>query len=178
MGAAEPPETIDVAIGQLAQMLFDVPDDPTPGQDLLDEVRMDFSVESLQELDDYLERVRRRFLSQPEKWVVIMRAGAYLGEVIRQQSGTKHYHWYDDQSAGRLDRRLRSRSTKDVGLVAILWDGAGTVVLPLRRVERFLQHGRAFETRSFASSLIAGEPPEREPASEVLRTASRDIRRR
>jgi hypothetical protein len=64
------PELQDQALGELGQMFASpelVADDPTPGSELLDASRLDFTVESLGFVDDYLDQMRQRQLVEGEE---------------------------------------------------------------------------------------------------------------
>ena len=56
------PKFEDDAFVDLARMFLRFPQDPTPGNELLDASRFDLSVESLGAMDEHLERMRLRDL--------------------------------------------------------------------------------------------------------------------
>jgi hypothetical protein len=135
-------------------MLFALPEDPTPGLELLDPSKLDYSVNSLAHLDDYLDILRDRDLTERDAAVVVMRAGAYVGEVIRRSSG-RTYHWLDYEEAVKVDRRIGEMGGKSFSLVAILWDGRKGFVFPLAKVVKFVENGREDSTEFFAQAIIA-----------------------
>ena len=94
------PELQDQALSELGQMFASpelVADDPTPGSELLDTARLDFSIESLGFVDDYLEQMRSRQLEEggEDYCKLVLRCGAYVGEVILRNASGKTYHWLD-----------------------------------------------------------------------------------
>ena len=131
-------------------------DDPTPGLELLDVSRLDYSLKSLAHLDDYLEVLRDRELTEREAAVVVMRAGAYVGEVIRR-AARRTYHWLDYEEAIKVDRRIAEIGGKSFSLVAVLWDGGKGFVFPLAKVVKFVQNGREDSTEFFAKAIIAAD---------------------
>ena len=61
------PELQDQALSELGQMFASpdlVADDPTPGSELLDPSRLDFTVESLGFVYNYLDEMRKRKLDE------------------------------------------------------------------------------------------------------------------
>ena len=89
-----------------------------------------------------------------------LRAGAYVGEVIRRRSAPpKAWHWVDYDEAVRLDPRLSSLG-KGLGTIAILWDGQDGFCFPLGKVGKYLENGAEDSVKLFAQMMIAG-PPER-----------------
>src|SRR5579864_4657969 len=79
------PKIQDQALSELSQMFsMDLAEDSTPGRELLDASRLDYSVESLGLVDDYLDEMRKRKLEDQAYMKVVLRCGAYVGEVIRR----------------------------------------------------------------------------------------------
>src|SRR3979411_2965554 len=98
------PKLQDQALSELAQM-FNSPDlisdDPTPGIEFLDTSRLDFTVESLGVVDDYLDGMRDEKLEEEAYGKLVLRCGAYVGEVILRNAKGKIYHWLDYDGALR-----------------------------------------------------------------------------
>jgi hypothetical protein len=71
--------------------------------------RLDGSVESLHEVDRYLDYLHQnRDRIQHEEWrITLLRAGAYLGEVIRHAAPDGEFRWvdYNDYMAEHPDLR-------------------------------------------------------------------------
>jgi hypothetical protein len=153
--ASGQPKHQDVAIRELSEMLVALPEDPTPGRELLDASRLDYSIESLAHLDDYLDVMRTRELSSRDSAVVVMRSGAYVGEVIRRNSLHRTYHWLDYEDAVRIDDLVGQLGDKNVGVVAVLWAGGKVFVFPLGKVLKFLENGREDSTQFFAAAIVA-----------------------
>src|SRR5687768_17650460 len=80
------PKPQDEALEDLAQMFLDDPQDPTPGSQLLERSRFDFSIESLGAMDEHLERMRERAMEGEDLLKFVLRAGAYVGEVVRRHT--------------------------------------------------------------------------------------------
>src|SRR5687768_1444332 len=114
------PKPQDEALEDLAQMFLDDPQDPTPGSELLERSRFDFSIESLGAMDEHLERMRERAMEGEDLLKFVLRAGAYVGEVVRRHTPPpREWHWLDFDDAARLDRRLKSLG-KGIGTIAVL----------------------------------------------------------
>src|SRR5262245_35441546 len=128
------PELQDQALSELGQMFASpelVADDPTPGSELLDASRLDFTVESLAFVDDYPEQVRGRQLVEGEEdyCKVVLRCGAYVGEVILRNAKDKTYHWLDYQGALKINKIIADFG-ESLGGAAILWDSATGLTFP------------------------------------------------
>ena len=103
------PKVQDEALADLAQMFLSNPEDPTPGSESLDAARCDCSLESLRVVDAHLEAVRARRLEGPAMMKLVLRCGAYVGEVVRRRAATgKPWHWITYDEAVTLDARLTS----------------------------------------------------------------------
>jgi hypothetical protein len=156
------PKLSDEALRDLSKMLTSCPDDPTPGVEVLDASRLDFSIESLALMDDYLDVMRSRKLTQRDNMVLVLRCGAYVGEVVRQNSSERDFHWLDYDEAVRFDSQIATLGGKSLGLMAILWSGEQRFSFPLAKVMKFLENGREDSTEFFAQVMLAkGFPPSR-----------------
>jgi len=147
----------DEALADLSRMFLSDAEDPTPGVELLDASRFDFSLGSLAAMDEHLERMRARGLEGQDLLRFVLRAGAYVGEVIRRHTPPpRQWHWLDYQGAVALDPRLKSLGN-GIGTAAVLWDGQDGFTFPLAKVGKYLQNGPEDSVRFFAQVIIAGE---------------------
>ncbi len=152
------PQLQDGALAGLSQMFLQDEQNPTPGSELLDVSRFDFTVSSLGALDEHLELMRARGLDEQELATLVLRAGAYAGEVIRRHAPPpKEWHWLDYDQAAAIDPRLASLG-KELGTIAVLWDGDGGFTFPLSKVGKFLENGPEDSVRFFAEVIIADSP--------------------
>jgi hypothetical protein len=153
------PQLQDQALGELSQMFLKNPSDPTPGSDLLNISRFDFSVSSLRAMDEHLERMRGQQLDQRARLSFVLRAGAYVGEVIRSHTPKpKEWHWLDYKQAAAMNSYVDSLGMS-AGTAAVLWDGGDLFIFPSAKVEKFLQNGSEDSVLFYAQVMIAGPPP-------------------
>ena len=153
------PELQDQALSELGQMFASpelVADDPTPGSELLDASRLDFTVESLGFVDDYLDQMRQRQLVEggEDYCKLVLRCGAYVGEVILRNAQGKTYHWLDYKGALKINKNIADFG-ESLGSAAILWDNATGLTFPLAKVQKFLDNGREDSVQFFAEVVIA-----------------------
>jgi hypothetical protein len=86
---------------------------------------------------------------------LVLRCGAYVGEVIRRQAPTgTPWHWLTYDDAVRLDARLGSLG-QSLGTAAVLWDGRAGFCFPLARVGKYLENGAEDSVWVFAHAIIA-----------------------
>jgi hypothetical protein len=153
------PKLQDQELSGLAEMFVSpeaVSDDPTPGNELLDVSRLDFTVESLGPVDDYLEKMRKRNLDEgSEDYLkLVLRCGAYVGEVVRRNAKGKVYHWLDYKGAVKVNKTVAAFG-ENLGSAAVLWDGDDGLTFPLAKVQKFLDNGREDSVKFFAHCFIA-----------------------
>lgn len=153
------PKLQDEALGDLAQLCFACSEDPTPGRELLDASRLDFSVQSLAVVDDWLERMRTRPLDDEAMLTIVRRCGAYVGEVVRRYSG-KPFHWLDRKGAAKQSSTI-ARLGDGLEVAAVLWDGADGFCFPLGKVAKFLANGREDSVEFFARVVLGPPEPDR-----------------
>jgi hypothetical protein len=150
-----PPPLQDEALSDLSHMFISDPQDPTPGGDILDPSRFDFSVESLAAMDEHLGRMRGRALQGQDLFKFVLRAGAYVGEVIRRHAPPQtRWHWLKFEDAVSIDPGLKSFGG-GLGTVAVLWDGADWFTFPLNKVGKYLENGPEDSVRMFAQVILA-----------------------
>ena len=150
------PELQDQALSELAQMFASpelVSDDPTPGAELLDASRLDFTVESLAFVDDYLDQMRQRQLEDEAYGKLVLRCGAYVGEVVLRNTKGKTYHWLDYKGALKINKSIAAFG-ESLGGAAVLWDSATGLTFPLAKVQKFLDNGREDSVQFFAKVMI------------------------
>jgi hypothetical protein len=149
----------DKALAELSQMFLSYPSDPTPGSEALDVSRFDFSMESLGAMDEHLERMRTRQLSDRDWNSFILRSGAYVGEVIRRFTPPpKEWHWLAYEEAAALQPFVASLGMS-IDTAAVLWDGKDGVIFPLAKVVKYLKNG-AEDGVKFYAQVIVALPPE------------------
>ena len=144
-------KTDDAALGELAVMFSASDNEPTPGQELLVASKLDFSLLSLGHVDDYLDAVRTRALSDADRDAIVLRAGAYVGEVIRRNAETRTYHWVGHDEAVRLRPQVVDMAGPSIGSRAVLRAGQ-KLVFPLAKVAAFLENGRGDSVQIFAAA--------------------------
>ena len=152
------PKVQDQELGEVA-LMFKSPemmtDDPTPGIELLDTSRLDFSVESLGPVDDYLDAMRQQNLDDDAMVKLVLRCGAYVGEVILQNARAKGAacHWLDYKEALKVNKTI-AEFGESLESAAILWNGEGGLSFPLAKVIKFLENGREDSVQFFAKAML------------------------
>ena len=139
-------------------MFVSNPDNPTPGNDLIVASRFDFTIDSLSVMDDHIDEMRNRDLSNDEWNSFILRAGAYVGEVIRRLSAQEtEWVWLSHEQAADVSDFVASQEMS-IGTAAVLWDGAEGIVFPLGKVAKFIANGREDSVHFYAQVIVAGPP--------------------
>jgi hypothetical protein len=155
------PKTSDQELAELALMFKSpevVTDIPTPGIELLDTARLDFTVESLELVDDYLEKMRVKTLDDEAAFRLVLRCGAYVGEVILRNATDKTYHWLDYKEALEVTKMLADFG-ESLGTVAVLWDSNTGLSFPMGKVVKFLENGREDSVHFFARAKLQKTVP-------------------
>lgn len=151
--SAQAPEDQTLALSQLAQIFFE--DDDTFGREHLDRRRLDFSVESLKHINDYLEAIRKDKDVEKDWTRVVLRAGAYVGEVIRRNDKKVQWRWIDYQGAKQVEPKLFESFGRSVATAAVLYDGNKGFVFPLAKVEKYLKNGSEDDVYLFANVMMS-----------------------
>jgi hypothetical protein len=152
------PKLQDQALSELGQMFASpdlVADDPTPGTELLDPARLDFTVESLGFVDDYLDQMCQRKLDEDgnDYPKLVLRCGAYVGEVILRHARGTTFHWLDYQGAVKINKDIADFG-ECLGTAAALWDSGTGLWFPLSKVQKFLDNGQEDSVQFFAGVVL------------------------
>jgi len=125
-----------------------------PFYNFIDFKKLDFSVESLNHLDNYLDKIRKnkKNLSNEKLMKVIIRCGTYLGEVIRK-TNPKKFKWikYDEayKIANKDGKKFLDYLGKDLTNSFILYDSKN-FNFPLAKPLKFIENGREDSLIGFA----------------------------
>ena len=136
----------------LALMLYDEPENPVFNSAFFRSKDMDLSVESLQVLDDYLESVRGVSLSNKDIIKIVMRSGAYLGEVIKNNASIQ-LDWLDYEEAAKLSSYINDQKIA-LGIVHVLYSENSGFMFPLAKILKRLENGAEDNIISFAKVAL------------------------
>src|SRR5262249_54401325 len=124
------------------------------GRHLLDPKKLDYSVDSLKHVDAYLETIRKDKNVEKEWNRVVLRAGAYVGEVVRRNDKKTKWQWVDYETAKSINPKFFASFDKLGGVAAILHDGKEGFAFPLAKVEKYLNNGSGDSVFFFAQVVI------------------------
>ncbi|MCX6752356.1 MAG: hypothetical protein NTZ87_02540 [Candidatus Nomurabacteria bacterium] len=145
-----------VAVGQF--LIEDTGSDmPTPLKEFLDPKKLDFSLESLKLVDSYLDEVRKqeKDLSEDKLIKIVLRCGAYCGEVIRKNS-KKNRYWINYDHAIVIDPLVKSFE-KSVYTFYILFAEPRDFVFPLAKVGKYIENGSEDSLYFLAISILSSD---------------------
>ena len=151
---AQAPKDPSRALSELSQIFYQ--DRDTLGRELLDPRKLDYSVESLRHVDAYLEAVRKNKDLQKSWNRTVLRAGAYVGEVIRRNDKNVRWQWVDHDGAQAINPKYFGALGKSIATAAVLFDGKGGFAFPLAKVEKYLDNGSADSVYFFAQVVMGG----------------------
>ena len=158
VGLGPGPKDQTPALSDLSQMFYEDPS--TFGRQHLDRRRLDFSVESLKHVNDYLEAIRKDKDVEKQgvtRLKVVLRAGAYVGEVIRKNDNKVQWRWIDYEGAKQVEPKLFESFGKTIATTAVLYDGNKGFAFPLAKVEKYLNNGAEDDVYFFAKVIMLHE---------------------
>ena len=148
------PRYLDQEFSDLAEMLTKDTQRPTHKRELLDSPKLNYSVDTLSHLEEFLVTVQRDKLTDEQKAVVVLRCGAYLGEVVRRHSKPE-FHWLGFSEAAKLSTQVGALGMS-LGTSGVLYRQPDEFAFPLGKVGKFLESGEGESVRMFAAVLIKG----------------------
>ena len=118
----------------------------------LDRHALDYSLDSLHAVDTYLDYLHAHRDAIEEAWgVTVVRAGAYVGEVLRRHAdGDWTWIDYNDYMPQHPDLRAIIPE-RTAATCALLHNGQGAMRLPLNKIARYVEEGPDNNTHFFVS---------------------------
>ena len=147
------PRNSDKALEELSYMLWQEVEKPTYRRDFLKPQLLDFSPESLRHIDDYLECIHQQRPEDDDLLRVVLRVGAYVGEVIRRLSPGE-YRWVAFAEAARHSRMIADFGM-GLGTSAVLWKDRDRFHFPLAKVCKFVENGREDSVHFFVHVILS-----------------------
>ncbi len=127
-----------------------------PFPNRLNQAAMDYSLESLRVLDQYLDflHAHARGIQDQQYTNVVLAAGCYVGEVMRRLTGNR-YKWVNYADYFPHDPDL-SHIPEGPGTGAVLVSQDGeTMWMPLNKVERYIGEGSVNSTHYFVAAELS-----------------------
>jgi len=152
---AQTPKDQTQALSELAVLFFE--DEATYRRELLDRRKLDFSLESLRHVNEYLEQVRKDPEAERVWNRIVLRTGAYVGEVIRRNDKKVAWKWVDYDGAKLVEPKMFTSFGMSIATAAVLYDGNKGFTFPLAKVEKYLNNGPEDNLHFYAQVIIAHE---------------------
>ena len=146
------PRYADEEYSDLSLMFTLDEENPTFKRDLLNPKKLDFSLESLRHIDEYLEYIHKNTPDGNDFLRLVLRCGAYVGEVMRKHSN-KEIHWVSYEDAAKCSESFR-KFEYTVASAGVLWHGPESMSFPLGKVCKFIENGNEDSVYSFAKVLL------------------------
>lgn len=127
---------------------------------LLDREQLDGSLDSLHVVDAYLSALhsRRDTIGEREWHLTVLRAGAYVGEVIRHSAPAGAFNWVDYDEYLPAHPNLRDLlPERNSATCAFLVHRTGAMSLPLNKIARYIAEGAEHSVHFFASCDLRRE---------------------
>ncbi|MDB6147229.1 MAG: hypothetical protein JWO45_893 [Spartobacteria bacterium] len=147
-------EDCDQTVADFAELFIGSSPEPTPWEELLRHDLLDFSVGSLDHVNAYLESVRQQPGAEDVWNRICLRAGAYLGEVIRRNGLLQDWHWLDFENARKIDPTSFDQFGHAISTAFVLHQGGESFCFPLGKICKYLENGSEDNTHLFAQATI------------------------
>ena len=114
---------------------------------------LDYSIESLSAVDDYLEAVHQSPGSEEDTFRAALRSGAYVGEVLRQAFPSE-IHWLQYDNAEGAINAATNGAGKQLSTLGVLAREPGGLSFPIGKTVKFLGMGREESTKFFVEAML------------------------
>ena len=153
--ANKKPVFVDQEYYDFALMLTQDDEVPVYKCDILDPEKLDYSLDSLKHIDDCLEIIRNDLPQGNDYLRLILRYGAYVGEVIKRNSKKEH-HWVEHDEAAKFSSTVNGFG-KSISTAGILWRDSRIMCFPLGKIRKFLNNGREDSVYYFSKVILEKE---------------------
>jgi hypothetical protein len=137
----------------LSRLLWEDNNDIIYRRDLLNPEKLDFSMDSLNHIDEYLEVIHQEKLENDEEVIKIaLRIGSYVGEVVRKNTDDS-YNWLEYKQAVKVNKQLKQFGMQ-LETMAVLWSEPDTVIMPFAKVVKYLQNGSEDSVYTFGKVFV------------------------
>jgi hypothetical protein len=147
-------EDFDASVASLSNLLSE---SDTPLRESLESSKLDLSLISLREVEHYLDKVRekRGDLTDEQFYKVILRCGAYTGEVIKKNFSLKRT-WVSREDFVKRHPEMREAVPESLGAAAVLFAEPDSYAFPFGKVMKFIDNGSEDSLYFFAQ--VIGSP--------------------
>jgi hypothetical protein len=126
--------------------------------DQLSRDQLDGSLDSLHHVDRYLDYVHahRDELTDSEWHTTVLRAGAYVGEVVRHEAPDGIVNWIDYNDYMPTQPKLHALiPERTVATCAFTVMTSGFMSMPLNKIARYIDEGSEHSVHFFATADLA-----------------------
>ncbi len=149
------PKFIDKEYSELSLMLIQDDENPVYMREIIDPVKLDYSLDSLKHIDECLEIIRNNPPDGNEFLRLVLRYGAYVGEVIKRNSKKKH-HWVEHEEAAKFSKIVKGFA-ESISTAGILWRDNEVMCFPLGKVCKFIENGSEDSVYFFSKVILNKE---------------------
>ncbi|MFC3903057.1 hypothetical protein SAMN05421749_104139 [Acinetobacter marinus] len=145
------------AMSELSEIFFLDKTLPIFDYDFINEKNMDYSITSLQYINAYLDEIRKHDeLPNEDYFRIVLRTGAYVGEVLRRNEQNHDLNWIGYDQFSKMDYPQEIKGDQiSYGTMAVLIDSnSNMVVFPLQKIEKYLQNGEEDSLKFFVEAAI------------------------
>ena len=123
-------------------------------KEFLDISKLDYSLESLKQIDEYLEKIRLVIsIDTDDYFFTVLRAGAYCGEVIRKEVGEENLAWIAYSSIVNENEKLENKQ-QNLDSSYILSTKDSLRLSPMSKVQKYILNGEEDSLYSYAQTFV------------------------
>ncbi|MGV7224185.1 MAG: hypothetical protein ACQ9MH_22020 [Nitrospinales bacterium] len=149
------PKFIDQEYSELALMLAQDDENPVYMREIIDAGKLDYSINSLKHIDECLEIIRNDPPDGNEFLRLVLRYGAYVGEVIKRNSKKEH-HWVEHKEAAKFSKMFKGFE-ESISTAGILWRDNEVMCFPLGKICKYIENGREDSVYFFSKVILNKE---------------------
>jgi hypothetical protein len=149
------PKFVDEAYSDLSIMLTQDDVNTVYKREIIDPEKLDYSLDSLKHIDDCLEIIRNDPPEGNDFLRLVLRYGAYVGEVIKRNSKKEH-HWVEHKEAAKYSSLVKSFEDS-ISTSGILWRDNEIMCFPLGKVCKYIENGSEDSVYLFSKVILNRE---------------------
>lgn len=145
----------NIVVSSIADLLLTDKDSDDFQKKYLEKEKLDYSVQSLKYVDQYLEKARsnKKSLSNDQYATIILRCGSYSGEVIRKNSH-KDFTWVTFDEAVKNHEKIKEFGRSLLTQYVLEDRKTNQVIFPMAKVEKYVSNGKEDSLYFYATVVI------------------------
>lgn len=168
---------LEQGMESLAYLFVNSIDEPLISNSNLKPEMLDYSIDSLDHINSFLDTIHKNLNSiPPEKLtIIVLRVGAYIGEVIRKNGKKNNFKWISYKTTVSLWPEIEKIYGETISTVIVLSkDKPKLYNFPLGKVWKYIHFGNSEDVKEFAVNTLSKNTKIKSSSNQIVQMISKE----